>query len=358
MEYGIQFFPAVGPKQRSAADYFAECLELSEAADQLGYSHIRTVEHYFTTYGGYSPNPIVFLAAVAARTKRIRLVTGAVLPVFNNPLKLAGEIGMLDGISRGRLDVGMARAFLPHEFRRFGISPNESVARFREGLEQIDLLLREENVTHHGVFHDIRETTSYPRPTQLPRPRIYVAATLTMDSFVFAGQHGYSIMAIPMAGPTMRPLLEAYRQAWRDAGHAGNGEVMLAFHMFVDPDGERARRIAKPKIEGYLAAIVEASSDLANATSGDYAGYDKMLAKLAAETFETQVESGSAWVGTPQEVRAMIARSQAEYGGFEHASMQVNFFDLGIAEARASLDLFARDVIHHSARATGEAAIP
>ena len=51
---------------------------------------------------------------------RARLVTGAVLPIFNHPLKLAGEIGMLDAISGGRLDVGFARAFLPHEFRRFG----------------------------------------------------------------------------------------------------------------------------------------------------------------------------------------------------------------------------------------------
>jgi alkanesulfonate monooxygenase SsuD/methylene tetrahydromethanopterin reductase-like flavin-dependent oxidoreductase (luciferase family) len=346
VEFGIQFFPAVGPEQRSAADYFHDCLELSAAADRLGYSHVRTVEHYFTPYGGYSPSPIVFLAAAAARTKRVRLVTGAVLPVFNHPLKLAGEIGMLDAISNGRLDVGFARAFLPHEFRRFGISPDESVARFREGLEQIGLLLTAENVTHHGEFHDIVETTSLPRPTQKPRPKFYVAATLNAESFAYAGTNGFSVMAIPMAGPTMRPILEAYRKAWRDAGHPGNGEVMLAFQMFVDRDGDRARRIAKPRIESYLAAIVGASSDWATGTtSKDYAGYDKMVAKLKAETFETQVESGSAWVGTPAEVRATIERSREEYGGFEHASMQVNFYDLGLEDAMGSLELFSREVM-------------
>ena len=73
----------------------------------------------------------------------MRLVTGAVLPAFANPLKLAGEIGMLDAISNGRLDVGFARAFLPHEFRRFGVSPDESVARYREGIEQVEMLLTE-----------------------------------------------------------------------------------------------------------------------------------------------------------------------------------------------------------------------
>jgi alkanesulfonate monooxygenase SsuD/methylene tetrahydromethanopterin reductase-like flavin-dependent oxidoreductase (luciferase family) len=348
VQFGIQFFPAVGPDQRSAADYFHDCLELSEAADRLGYSHVRTVEHYFTPYGGYSPSPIVFLSAAAARTKRVRLVTGAVLPVFNHPLKLAGEIGMLDAISNGRLDVGFARAFLPHEFRRFGISPDESVARFREGLEQIERLLTEENVTHHGKFHDIVETTSLPRPTQKPRPKFYVAATMNAESFAFAGTNGFSVMAIPMAGPTMRPILEAYRQAWRDAGHPGNGEVMLAFQMFVDRNGDRARRIAKPRIEKYLTAIADASSDWATGTtSKDYAGYDKMVAKLRAETFETQVASGSAWVGTPEEVRATIAQVYDDYGGFEHASMQVNFYDLGLKDSMASLELFSQEVIAH-----------
>ncbi|HXP92476.1 MAG TPA: LLM class flavin-dependent oxidoreductase [Candidatus Binatia bacterium] len=348
MEFGVQFFPSVGPHQRPAAEYFHDCLALCEAADGLGYTHARTVEHYFTRYGGYSPNPVVFLSAAAARTHKLRIVTGAILPVFNHPLKVAGEIGMLDAISNGRLDVGLARAFLPHEFRRFHISPDESIARFREGLEQIDLLLREENVTHHGTFHDIVETTSLPRPTQKPRPKFYVAATINEESFAYAGKMGFSVMAIPMAGPVMRTVLGAYRNAWREAGHPGKGEIMLAFHMFVDRDGDRARRIAKPRVESYLKAIVEASSDWATGTSSkDYAGYDKMVHKLSAETFESQVESGSAWVGTPEEVRAIISRCQEEFGGFEHASMQVNFFDLGLDDAMGSLKLFAHEVISH-----------
>src|SRR6201987_5542443 len=134
MQFGVQFFPDVQPKEKSGERYFQEALDLAEEADRLGFSHIRIVEHYFHYYGGYSPNPIVFLAAAAQRTKRARLVTGAVLPAFNHPLKLAGEIGMLDAISDGRLDIGFARAFLPHEFPRFGCSPDESVARFRQGL--------------------------------------------------------------------------------------------------------------------------------------------------------------------------------------------------------------------------------
>src|ERR1043166_3084541 len=133
MEFGIQFFPDVGPAEKSAAAYWQDALALVAECDGLGYAHVRTVEHYFNAYGGYSPNPIVFLAAAAMRSAKARLITGAVLPVFNNPLKLAGEIGMLDAISGGRLDVGFARAFLPHEFARFGVSLDESRARRARG---------------------------------------------------------------------------------------------------------------------------------------------------------------------------------------------------------------------------------
>src|SRR4051812_477984 len=76
MHTGLQFFPDVAPRQKSAAQYFDECLRLVDLADDYGYSHIRIVEHYFDAYGGYSPNPMIFLAAAAQRTRKARLVTG------------------------------------------------------------------------------------------------------------------------------------------------------------------------------------------------------------------------------------------------------------------------------------------
>ena len=324
MKFGVQFFPDVKPEETSARDYFADSLVIAEEAERLGFTHARIVEHYFHYYGGYSPNPMLFLAAVSQRTKRMRLVTGAVLPVFNHPLKLAGEIGMLDAISGGRLDVGFARAFLPHEFRRFGISPNESVERYREGIEQVDLLLREENVSHRGKFHTIEKTTSLPRPTQRPRPKFYVAALATPDSFEFAGRMGYSVMAIPMAGGKMRELLGLYRQAWRDAGHPGDGEVMLAFHMFCHPDGETARDIARAPLNNYLHSLVDAAGDwMEGLSSKDYPGYDKVIAKLKETTMDSMVATGAAWIGSPREIVETIGGLAQDYGKFEHASLRL-----------------------------------
>src|SRR5262249_5135453 len=115
MKFGLNFFPSFRAADYSTADYFAQCLRLAECADRLGLSSIKTVEHYFYDYGGRSPNPVVFLAAVAARTRRIRLITGAVIPAFNNPVKQAAELALLDNLSDGRLDVGFGRAFIPKE---------------------------------------------------------------------------------------------------------------------------------------------------------------------------------------------------------------------------------------------------
>src|SRR4029079_14159562 len=219
----------------------------------------------------------------------------------------AGEIAMLDGISGGRFDVGFARAFLLHEFRRFGISPDESQARFREGLEQIELPLTQENATHRGDFHSFDNVTSLPRPTQTPRPKFYIAATQTPESFEFAGRKGYSLMAIPI-GP-IGPLLELYRKSWRDAGHPGDGEVMVAFHMFCHEDARLARDIARPPFEEYFRALNEAAGDWSRGTtSKDYRDYDTSMRRLRSFTLDGQIEAGGAWVGTPDEIRDIIAR--------------------------------------------------
>src|SRR6267378_3109029 len=109
MDFGIQFFPDVGPAEKTGKDYWQEALDLVAICDELGYMHVRTVEHYFNPYGGYSPNPIVFL---------------------------------------------------PHEFARFGVSVHESRERFDEGMEQVRRLLEEEDVTIEGKFHSFKNVTS------------------------------------------------------------------------------------------------------------------------------------------------------------------------------------------------------
>src|SRR2546422_4128585 len=194
MKFGLNFFPSFAESDCSTAEYFAQCLELAERAEELGFSSIKTVEHYFFDYGGHSPNPVAVLAAVAARTRRIRLITGAVIPAFNHPVKLAAELAALDNISNGRLDAGFGRAFIPKEFEVFRVSMEDSRARFEEGLDIVIRLWTEDCVSYDGKFHRFRDVHLNPRPVQKPHPPIWVATVASPESFVAAGRRGFNLM--------------------------------------------------------------------------------------------------------------------------------------------------------------------
>ena len=278
--------------------------------------------------------------------QKARLITGAVLPIFNHPLKIAGEIGMLDAISGGRLECGFARAFLPVEFQAFDRNLDESKARFFEGMEQVRQLLENENVTNKGEFHSFSNVTALPRPTQKPRPPFWVAALITTESFEFAGKSGFNLMAIPLPGGKMNDLIKIYREAWKNAGHKGRGKVMLAHHMFCHEDHDTALEIAREPLNRYLKSLVDAASMwLTGSSSNDYPGYDKIIETLSKETADSQIEKSAAFIGSPERLVDQINEYQEATGGFDIASLQVNFNDINVRDAENSMRLFSNKVM-------------
>jgi alkanesulfonate monooxygenase SsuD/methylene tetrahydromethanopterin reductase-like flavin-dependent oxidoreductase (luciferase family) len=121
---------------------------------------------------------------------------------------------------------------------------------------------------------------------------------------------------------------------------------MLAFHMFCDRDAARAAEVARAPLERYLKSLVAAAGHwLRGTASADYPGYDKIIAILDKETFESQVAKSAAWVGEPATLRRTIADYHELVGGFEVASLQANFNTIPLEEAQASMRLFGREVI-------------
>src|SRR5438552_220161 len=178
MKFGINFFPSFRPEDGTTADYYDQCLRLAARADELGYSSIKTVEHSFYDYGGHSPNPCVFLSAVAARTRRVRLIAGAVIPAFHHPAHLGGDLAMLDNMSKGRLDAGFGRAFLPKEFEVYGVPMSESRERFEEAIGMIRRMWTEERVSQKGRFWSLEDVRLMPRVVQKPHPPVWIAASI------------------------------------------------------------------------------------------------------------------------------------------------------------------------------------
>jgi natural product biosynthesis luciferase-like monooxygenase protein len=347
MRFGLNFFPSFRLQDMSTAEYFALALSLSERADEMGYSSVKTVEHYFHDYGGHSPNPIVLLSAIAARTRRIRLITGAVIPAFNNPIKLAGELAMLDNISNGRLDAGFGRAFIPKEFDVFGLSMDESRPRFEEGIDIITKLWTEERLSHQGKFYSFHDVRLMPRPVQKPHPPIWIAAVATKESFIWAGRHGYHIMIVPFASnlDLVRELVQSYRDAWREAGYPpGAEQIQSSLHCYIAETHRLAMAGFRRPVERYIEVFSEAVSSWTGQHSSQYAGYEKLVAAIGALTPEKMIDSHTALVGTPEEVVEQIEFNLNLIGEHE-PSMQINFGGIKEHEAFRTLELFAARVM-------------
>src|SRR6266446_5193946 len=310
MRFGLNFFPSFRPSDLSTAAYFDQVLRMCERADQLGYRSVKAVEHYFHDYGGQTPNPIVLLSAIAARTRRLRLITGAVIPAFNHPVKLAGELAMLDNVSGGRLDVGFGRAFIPKEFEVFGVSMDESRARFEEGLDIVTRLWTEDRVSYDGKFHRFRDVHLNPRPVQKPHPPIWVATVASIESFIWAGRRGYNVMIVPYVGgiEKVRGMVRAYREAWREAGHPpGQEQIQTSLHCYVAETHAKALAGAGPRVERYIEVFGEAVSSWASHQAAQYADYSKMVESIARTTLESMLEGHQALIGTPEEVVEQLA---------------------------------------------------
>ena len=121
---------------------------------------------------------------------------------------------------------------------------------------------------------------------------------------------------------------------------------MLAFHMFCAESHDQAAEVAREPLNRYLKSLVDAASDWTGGMSSkDYPNYDKIIAGLSKESFESQTAKGAAWVGTPEEISDVISDYQKMTGGFESASLQVNFNTIRHDQAAASMRLFAEQVI-------------
>lgn len=347
MEVGLNFLPTVGPDEVPADRFYAECLDLCALADELNFSHVKAVEHHFHEWGGYSPDPIVFLSAVAARTRRVRLVTGAVVPAFQHPVKLASSLSMLDNLSGGRLDAGFGRAFLPSEFAAFGVPLDESRERMYEGVTAVQRLWQDHGFAWQGRFHRFGPLPRLlPRPVQRPAPPIFVAATVSPESFEWAGERGFHLMIIPIVAShqALTELLALHRAARVRAGHPPDGRVHVSYHCYLAPDRLEARERAEEHFEHYKQKQLEAYSSWRGITSTQYAGYERMEESARRTTFTDLVAAGNFLVGDVDEMVEALQLVGERYPGAE-VSLQIRFGDVTQDEALRSVRLLGTGVL-------------
>jgi alkanesulfonate monooxygenase SsuD/methylene tetrahydromethanopterin reductase-like flavin-dependent oxidoreductase (luciferase family) len=347
MKLGISFVPDATPTTRAAADYYADALRLAVVADEAGLDWVKMTEHYLHPYGGYCPSPLTFLAAVAARTERIRLMTGCVLPVFHHPVELASHAAMVDAMSGGRLDLGVARAYLPYEFDTFGVSLDESRARYDAVVEAMIRLWTEEKVTEHTPYFSYQDATILPRPVQSPHPPLWAAAVRADESFIRTGELGIGLLCTPMVSPheTVAEQIGIYRKAFAAAQHGPDrrSQAVASLPVFVSADDAEAQRLGDEYLTHYWKVWEDSATCWDGVSSKDYPSYSGMVNTLRKFTPAEWRKRGSGFFGSPQRVAEQIAAFHATTGA-DGLIAQVDFGAVAGDVAERSLRLFIDEV--------------
>jgi probable F420-dependent oxidoreductase len=152
---------------------YGEILEQISWCEDNGFDDVWLSEHHFIE-DGYLPSILPVAAAIAARTKRIRIASGVLLMPFHNPVRLAEDIAVVDVISGGRLELGVGVGFKHEEFEGFGVPFKERGARTNQSLEIIRRLLSGETITFKSEFFDLNKVKVTPEPIQKPHPPIWL----------------------------------------------------------------------------------------------------------------------------------------------------------------------------------------
>ncbi|AVJ30073.1 LLM class flavin-dependent oxidoreductase [Achromobacter spanius] len=175
MEFGVFILAQQRGYHQSSAQVINNSIEQTVAAEQAGFNTAWYAEHHFNNYS-LSPSPLMTVAHAAAKTSRIRLGTAVcILPLYH-PARFLAEVGFVDTVSNGRLELGVGSGYQQFEFERFGVQLEESGAIFNEFLDVIPKGLTQKIFEHDGKFLKIPPSSIAVRCVQDPMPPLWITS--------------------------------------------------------------------------------------------------------------------------------------------------------------------------------------
>src|SRR5215216_4487452 len=194
MDVGIQtIFASKGWDGMSDAQVYEEDTRLALLAADLGFDVVWAVEHHFFDYS-FCPDNVAFLSYMAGRNETVDVGTAAVIMPWNDPLRVAERIAVLDQVSGGRVRFGMGRGLSRREFANFGaIEMDESRERFDEGSMMVKRALETGFIEGDGPFYRQPRTPIRPAPARSFEGRTYAVAS-SDDSIEAAAQLGAAMV--------------------------------------------------------------------------------------------------------------------------------------------------------------------
>jgi natural product biosynthesis luciferase-like monooxygenase protein len=320
----------------SQSEFLRATIDHLASAEPLGFDSIWVNEHHFHRYGGMLPALPTMLAALSQRTTRVRLGTSVVVLPLHHPLQVAEQLAMVDLMSGGRLEFGIGRGFVAHDYEVLGVPYADAQARLMEGLEVILKAWAGAAFSHEGTYFQAHDLELWPQPAQRPHPPVWIACSRSPASFEWTARQGYNLLTIGYLHPiaTLAELTRVYRQAFEAAGHGRKPAIGTHFHTVVAEDRGEARRIAESGLREHVRLNRESRS----------------LAKLEAApeaepvSVEHLVDEGRLIAGDPDDCARTLLRISQETGCTE-AHCLFQFGDIGFPQAQRSMQLFAAEVM-------------
>jgi len=202
MDFGIFNIMQQRDPAKSAKQVFNEAVEQTIEAERMGFSRFWYAEHHFSNYS-LCPSPLMMAAHMAGSTKKIRLGTAVVVAPLYNPARLLAEIGMVDILSNGRLDLGIGMGYQQYEFDRF-CSTLDNVREFTgEMLELIHMGLTQQVFEYNGKHIKFPRSSINCRPLQTPTPPMWYAGA-DPSHLAWIARHGHTLFTTGLLGGVSR----------------------------------------------------------------------------------------------------------------------------------------------------------
>jgi alkanesulfonate monooxygenase SsuD/methylene tetrahydromethanopterin reductase-like flavin-dependent oxidoreductase (luciferase family) len=338
-EFGFftEFSQAPGMSEAVA---FEQAMAEIAAAEAFGYDAIWLAEIHFQKDRSVLAAPLAIAAALAGRTKRVKLgIAVQVLPL-SHPLHIAEDVATIDHLSGGRIDLGVGRSGLPAHYQGFNISYAESRDRF---LETLDILVKswtQARFTHEGKYFQFRDVCLVPKPLQRPHPPIRIAAT-TQDTYPMVGRMGYPVfLAVRTSSISdLTSWIGSYHEAWKAAGHPGRGEVGVIVPVYVAETARRAREEPEASTMHFYRSIGQALAKSATTTMRTATGH-----RLIDISYDEVLEEFAVY-GTPEAVADRLLELREKLG-YSTLSVWMNAGgQLPHERVLASMRLFAERVM-------------
>jgi probable LLM family oxidoreductase len=331
LEFGLDTFLPVTVDESglpiSGDQVIRNTVDEAVLAEAVGVDSFNIGEHYRTEFMDSSGH--VVLAAIASRTERIRLGTSVTVLSTQDPVRLYTQFATLDAVSNGRAQLIVGRGSLTESFPLFGFDLADYEELFKEKLDLLVRLLREQPVTWSGKFRSALTDQFVSPPIPDGHIPTWVGVGGSPQSVVRAARFGLPLMLAVIAGRPERfaPYVELYERALEQHGQP---QLPIGLHSlgFVAETDEEALEIQWPYYKEQF----------------DWAAQERGWRPPTYEQFLAEVDHGSMYVGSPETVARRIADAIR--------ALSLSRFDLVSAVGRvpherrmATVELYGREVI-------------